>query len=316
MHIRIIFTIRMFNRYLTYYSPAIQFVIFCAIMFMSLMLGSFAIEILNEKLLGVSAAAIEDMKEIPPDLAFKLKLLNPVLLVVILLLPAYLFAYLAYPKPAVYLGLKPNINVSLIGLAVILLAVSFPFVTTLEEWSRMISFLNPKGNDSYDTLAKAMLKGSTISDLLINTLAICLVPAIAEELFFRGCLQQVMLNWLKNYPYFAMILVAVFFSAFHGQLSGFIPRVYLGFILGLAYYLTGNLWVPILMHFLNNFVSVFFSFLKEKNLVTFDINDNAGMPVYIGLLSLGLTIAVLYFMYKRKVTFIPIEVEKEINEEE
>lgn len=306
----------MFNRYLTYYTPAIQFVIFCAIMFMSLMVGSFAIELLNEKLLGVSASAIENMKEIPPDLAFKLKLLNPVLLVVILLLPAYLFAYLAYPKPAVYLGLKSNVNGSFFGLAILLLAVSFPFVSTLEEWSRMIPFFNPKGNDSYDTLAKAMLKGSSISDLLINTLAICLIPAIAEELFFRGCLQQVMLNWLKNYPYVAMILVAVFFSAFHGQLSGFIPRIYLGFILGFVYYLTGNLWILILMHFLNNFVSVFFSFLKERHLVTFDINEDTGMPVYIGLLSLGLTVTVFYFLYKRRVPFIPVEVEKEANEEE
>jgi hypothetical protein len=93
----------MFNRYLTYYSPAMQFVIFCAIMSMSLLLGAYIADLLNERYLGVSSAALESMTEISPALAFKLKILNPVLLIIMLLLPGLLFAYLAYPpSPKVF----------------------------------------------------------------------------------------------------------------------------------------------------------------------------------------------------------------------
>ncbi|MBK9483331.1 MAG: CPBP family intramembrane metalloprotease [Bacteroidetes bacterium] len=289
----------MFSRYLTYYSPAIQFVIFCAIMSMSMIVGSFVVELLNQHFLGVASSSLKELKEISPQLAFRLKILNPVLLLLILLLPAYLFAYLAYPKPATYLGLQSRwVSASFI-MAVVLLVVSLPFVATLEMWSTYIPWLKPSNNDSYEVLSKAMLKGDNVSDLLLNTLAICLIPALAEELFFRGCLQQVLLSWLHKFPYTALLIVAVLFSAFHGQLSGFMPRVFLGLALGLVYYFTGNLWISIFMHFLNNFISVFFTFLKERNLIHFDIADNSTVPLWLGLMSLILSAVLIYFLSKK-----------------
>lgn len=67
-------------------------------MSMSMIVGSFVVELLNQHFLGVASSSLKELKEISPQLAFRLKILNPVLLLLILLLPAYLFAYLAYPK--------------------------------------------------------------------------------------------------------------------------------------------------------------------------------------------------------------------------
>ena len=300
----------MFNRYLTYYSPALQFVIFCAIMSLSFLVGAYLAEILNEKFLGVSTVALESMKEISASLALKLKILNPILLIIILLLPALLFAYLAYPKPAVYLGLQAKSPTTTFLLAMVLLLVTMPLVSALEEWGQWIPIFKETANDRYDIIAKSMLKGSSIQDLLINTLSICIIPALAEEIFFRGCLQQILLNWLKKYPYIALIIVAVLFSAFHGQLSGFIPRVYLGFLLGLLYYYSGNLWVPILVHMLNNFVSVFLSFLKERGVIHYDIMDDASVNIFLAIGSLVLSLGIIMLLYKKRQIFQPVQVNK------
>ncbi len=301
----------MFNRYLTYYSPAMQFVIFCAIMSMSFLAGAYIAEFLNEKFLGVSSAALESMTEISPKLAFKLKVLNPILLIIMLLLPAFLFAYLAYPLPRTYLGLQSGVPSPLLLMSLLLLLTSMPIVSALEEWSKMLPFFTSKGTDSYAVLTKSMLKGGALSDLLINILSICLIPALAEEVFFRGCLQQILLNWLRSYPIIAIIIVAVLFSAFHGQISGFIPRVFLGLLLGLVYFYTGNLWLTILMHFINNMIGVFFSFLKERGNITFDIMDSTSVPILIAIISLLGSAGIIYWFYTKRQIFIPIEVEKD-----
>ncbi|MBK8145930.1 MAG: hypothetical protein IPK62_13575 [Bacteroidetes bacterium] len=158
----------MFNRYLTYYSPAMQFVIFCAIMSMSLLLGAYIADLLNQKFLGVSSAALESMTELSPALAFKLKILNPVLLIIMLLLPALLFAYLAYPFPTKYLGMQKGVQPMLLLMCIALLGASLPIVSALEEWSQKIPLFSNSGIDSYGVLTKSMLKGDQISDLLIN----------------------------------------------------------------------------------------------------------------------------------------------------
>jgi membrane protease YdiL (CAAX protease family) len=301
----------MFNRYLTYYSPAMQFVIFCAIMSMSLLLGAYIADLLNERYLGVSSAALESMTEISPALAFKLKILNPVLLIIMLLLPGLLFAYLAYPLPRKYLGLQTSMDPTFLLMCLLLLGASLPIVSALEEWSQKIPFFSNNGIDSYGVLTKSMLKGGQISDLLINIVGICLIPALAEEIFFRGCLQQILLNWLRSYPILAIVIVAVLFSAFHGQLSGFIPRVFLGLLLGLIYYYSGNLWLTILMHFANNLIGVFFSFLKERGIIAFDIMETTSVPILWAIISLVASVGVLYWFYTKRQKFIPIEVEKD-----
>lgn len=283
-------------------------------MSLSFLVGAYLAEILNEKFLGVSTATLESMTEISPALALKIKILNPILLIIILLLPALLFAYLAYPKPAVYLGLHAKSQASIFLIAMILLLVTMPLVSALEEWGQWIPFFKESAHDRYDLIAKSMLKGSSVQDLLINTLTICIIPALAEEIFFRGCLQQILLNWLQKYPYIALFIVAILFSAFHGQLSGFVPRVYLGFLLGLLYYYSGNLWVPILVHMINNFVSVFLSFLKERGLIHFDVMADASINIFVAIGSLVLSMGLLFHLYQKRQLFTPVMVEKNDSE--
>lgn len=303
----------MFKQYLTTYPPALQFVVLCAIVSMSMLLGATLFNVLQLKLMGISTEALLSLPEIPTQAAFKLKIINSVLLIFMLGLPAYLFAYLAYPNPLYYLGVKNNSTLSsqwlLLSIACII-AIS-PFVSYMEELLQKIPFFKIDPQAHYDKMSKAMLQGTDSKALVSNLLAICLIPAIVEELFFRGCLQQVLCNWLKKNHLIALFLVAVLFSAFHGQMSGFVPRVFLGLILGLVYYWSGNIFYSIVIHFLNNTLGILLYYFFEKKWITNDPAQVISMPLWIVAISIFLSIWIIYKMYLLRKTFKPIAIVQE-----
>ena len=91
----------------------------------------------------------------------------------------------------------------------------------------------------------------SIIDLVFNLLVIAIIPAIGEELFFRGYLQQKLIKWNRS-PHIGIIITAILFSIIHFQFSGLIPRFILGVLLGYIFYWSSSLWIPIIAHFVNN----------------------------------------------------------------
>ncbi len=100
-----------------------------------------------------------------------------------------------------------------------------------------------------------LLGTSSALTMLLNLLIVALGPAVAEEFFFRGALQQALLRTVGS-PHVAIWVVAVLFSLVHLQFGGFIPRLWMGAILGYVAYWSGSLWPSVLVHFLNNAVGV------------------------------------------------------------
>ena len=96
---------------------------------------------------------------------------------------------------------------------------------------------------------------------LLYVLFICVVPAIAEEVLFRGLI----CNGLKKIS----TVVAVFGSAFlfmimHGSPDQTVHQFILGIILALALLISNNIWVPILIHFFNNFIAITYAFILQN----------------------------------------------------
>jgi len=113
--------------------------------------------------------------------------------------------------------------------------------------------------DAADHLVKILLSANKgLGGLVLDTLVIAIVPAIAEEFFFRGVLQQILHKMLRNI-HVAIILTAFVFSLVHFQFLTFLPRFYLGIVLGYLFYWSRNIWVSITAHFINNFYGVFVS---------------------------------------------------------
>lgn len=113
-------------------------------------------------------------------------------------------------------------------------------------------------------LTQAFVKADTLDVLWVNILVIAVLPAIGEEFLFRGVLQN-FVRLTTGKKHFAVWMIAIVFSAFHGQFYGFIPRLILGAALGYAYLFTGNLWISIVMHFVNNAFAVVSSYTPIKN---------------------------------------------------
>lgn len=100
-------------------------------------------------------------------------------------------------------------------------------------------------------MTKGLLVMDHIGEFLLTLLVVAVLPAIGEELVFRGILQrQFQLSTGK--PILAIWISALIFSLFHLQFAGFLPRLVLGAGLGYLFLWSNSLWVPIVAHFVIN----------------------------------------------------------------
>jgi uncharacterized protein len=88
---------------------------------------------------------------------------------------------------------------------------------------------------------------------------IAFVPALCEEVMFRGYIQRSFEFKMK--PFWAAFITAVFFGVFHLNPFGLIPLIVLGLYFGFSAYISNSIAVPMILHFLNNFVAVIVFFM-------------------------------------------------------
>lgn len=105
-------------------------------------------------------------------------------------------------------------------------------------------------------LTLLFLSADNTAGILATYLAIALVPAVCEEVAFRGVLQPLLSHGMRN-AHAGIWITAIAFSAIHLQLYGFIPRVLLGAGLGYLVWWSGSLWPALIAHFANNALGVF-----------------------------------------------------------
>lgn len=166
-------------------------------------------------------------------------------------------------------------------------------------------YFKQKEKDYFDEVSM-ILNFTSISYLIVSVIMIALLPAIAEELFFRGALQQLMIKW-TNSAVAGIIITAVIFSAFHFSYYGFLSRAMLGAVLGIVYYYGKNIWLNILMHFINNASAIIGYYLMFGNKpLDFDTlyKDNNSSPWYVQLIGVVVLIAVMN-IFIRKTKQIP-----------
>lgn len=106
----------------------------------------------------------------------------------------------------------------------------------------------------------------TLGGLLINIIMIGVLPALGEEMLFRGTIQPLMKQMFGN-VHAAVWVTALLFSTMHMQFLGFFPRILLGAVMGYLLVWSGSLWLPIVAHFVNNTTGVVLYYLYYNNLV-------------------------------------------------
>ena len=104
-----------------------------------------------------------------------------------------------------------------------------------------------------------LITANNIFEGLLVIIVIAIVPAICEETMFRGFIQRSFEFKLK--PFWAAAITAVFFAVYHFNPYGIIPLIVLGFYFGFAAYISNSIFVPMILHFLNNFTAVLLFFI-------------------------------------------------------
>jgi len=88
---------------------------------------------------------------------------------------------------------------------------------------------------------------------------VSIVPAVCEETMFRGFIQKSFEFKLK--PFWAALITAIFFGLYHFNPYGLIPLIGLGFYFGFAAYTSNSIFIPMTLHFLNNFAAIILYFV-------------------------------------------------------
>lgn len=169
---------------------------------------------------------------------------------------------------------------------------------TLPETFKSIESMARQKEEYLQRLTDFLTTFPSTLDFLVAFIIIAVLPAFGEELFFRGMMQPLLHRKLRN-AHAAIWLTAFIFSAFHFQFYGLLPRLFLGALFGYLYYWSGNLFMPVLGHLINNGVSLLLRYLYQLELIGFDSSETeslAGTTVAIFLL-LGIVAAVAYKGY-------------------
>jgi hypothetical protein len=170
-------------------------------------------------------------------------------------------------------------------------AFDFPeFAREVETWAR-------EREETAAELTEFLTSFSSSGEMILALIIIAVLPAIGEEIVFRGLIQNELYRGTKNI-HVSIWFAAILFSAIHFQFFGFVPRLLLGALFGYLYYWSGNLMLAILAHFVNNGVSVVALYMYQKGTFEFDLESQESAPPNVVIMSAVLTAGLLYYFYK------------------
>lgn len=216
--------------------------------------------------------AIEAIND--PKNAGMLRLIQAISVLISMFLPAVIVASMLNRKPFQLLGYRKDAELKQVGIVVLIVFTSLFIAGSLGYLNKAIPLpdnLKVKfdaAEKSYTDQVEMMMDFKNIGGYIVSLLIMAFVPAVCEETLFRGGLQNFLSKAIKS-PWVSIIIVSILFSIVHFSFYGFLPRLFLGFVLGLIFYYTGNIWLSITAHFFNNALAVtaaFVSIQQGKNI--------------------------------------------------
>lgn len=229
--------------------------------------------------------------------------------------PPLLTAYFCCEQPLHWLHLDRGMRWQTMLFAILLMLCAIPGINLLSHLNQQLtlpSFLEPlealmrSQEEAANRITEQFLQVNTIGGLLLNIGLMALLPAMAEELTFRGILQSLLnppafnavsvpSKSLSARTHIAIWATAIIFSFVHFQFYGFVPRMLMGAMFGYMLAWTGSLWVPMLMHFTNNAIAVLSYYIAYNYSLDADSFDSIGISstLYLGILSLILVFSAL-----------------------
>jgi uncharacterized protein len=219
------------------------------------------------------------------------------------LVPALAYWYFVERKRWSEFNTRPLWAVAGLGLVGLLVIAFMPFDGLVIEWNQNLhlpqtlapleQWIRDK-EKSLEGITKYLTTFNSPGQLLVAILVIAVIPAIGEEVLFRGVLQRNFSYWTGN-VHIGIWLAAILFSAIHVQFLGFFPRMLLGALFGYVYVWSGNIWVPIFAHFVNNGFTVFMVYMHQRKMTTVNIENNESIPIWGAIISVLVTAGLMYY---------------------
>lgn len=184
--------------------------------------------------------------------------------------PALLFSYLFEGDIFSYYKFRNPTNTVSMFLVVLMMISIIPFINYMAEINlkmeipfRALDQMLRSLEGTAEEMMVAFTATKSVWGLLVNLLMIGVIAAVGEELIFRGVLQRLMIQMIKN-SHLAIVITALLFSAFHFQFFSFLPRFVLGLLLGYLMFYGRSIWYPILAHFVNNAMGVIYYYFNSR----------------------------------------------------
>jgi len=292
------------NRSLLEMNPAMRFVVFFIMTGISLLLGFFISFSFASFILHVPFSDLPKVMLDPKNGSISL-ITNAFATIISFLIPSIAVAYFTKGKVLQNMGFHTIKNSKQV-FYVILLSVNGLYLSGALASLTQIIPISPNLNkwvleleETYKQAMGAITQMKSIADLFVNLTLVALVPAVVEELYFRGALQKTLKDW-SGKGWLAVMVTAIIFSAFHFSFFGFLSRMALGIILGLIFDYTKTIWLPILLHFINNGVAIISIYLVRNDVKKMNQVMDEGMPIYMGAIAI---LVVAYILTQLKKTY-------------
>jgi len=232
--------------------------------------------------------------------------------ILLILLPALLLSKLVYQDVTTILRVR-SIKLKETGLFILGLIILTPLLQiyiniqtyVIDKLAAVFPFVNT-GKTFLDKLDKlvestygSLLSANNFAEVILVILVVAVVPALCEETFFRGFVQRSFEFNLK--PWKAALITAIFFGIYHFNPYGLLPLISLGFFFGFAAYKSQSIFIPMILHFLNNFIAItlYLSFGSDDILNSSLAPTEGLMLNLISFLFLSILFVTLIFAIKK-----------------
>ncbi len=200
----------------------------------------------------------------------------------------------------------PSVSLATVGLT-ILISISFMVVNSaIGEWNMSLDFGSSdfaewarQSEEQLKVLTEHLTDFTSISHFLLAFVVVAIIPAIGEELLFRGLIQNMFVKATGNH-HVAIWITGFIFAAIHMQFFGVMPRMLLGVLFGYLYHWSGKLSVAMIGHLVNNGLALIALFLIQKDIVqvsTEQMEESAPWPAV--LIFAVITFFLMKAFYKR-----------------
>lgn len=146
----------------------------------------------------------------------------------------------------------------------------------------------------------ALAKMPNAGGLIVALVTIGLLPAVIEELFFRGLIQKKLsINIGSNK---AIIITSILFSLIHINPTVLVSIFLLSLFMGYIYKKTDKLIYPVLIHFINNCIAVLLTRYDfyEMESITYSVEGIEHISLLVLIPSFIIGSLMLFIIYKNR----------------